>query len=195
MVEGRAFCILSGLLCLSYQMVGCSDSVSWASQRLGHLDTQQGWTVLVHEADRVESLDVATRKRTSIITANSPGETGSPGMASFSPDASEITFKEETKGGGDSLVVFNLKKRTRRVLLKMPYLDGPRWSPDGTAIAFEGRSAASGDYSLYRYTLNDEKLSTVIEGELKGGEMLFSWAPDGKSIVYQTEANDIYVVT
>jgi Tol biopolymer transport system component len=148
---------------------------------------------LVHKWDRIESLDVTTKSLSSIVTVNSSQENQSPGMPSFSPDASEITFKEESEGGGDSLVVLDLKKGTRRVLLKMPYLDGPRWSPDGTGIAFEGRSQTSGDYSLYLYSLNDGKLSTVIEGQLKGGEMLFSWAPDGNRIVFQSAANDIYV--
>jgi len=115
-------------------------------------------------------------------------------MPSFSPDASEITFKQETEGGGDSLVVLDLKKGTRHVLLKMPYLDGPRWSPDGTGIAFEGQSAASLDLSLYLFTLEGGTLSTIVDAELKGGEMLFSWAPDGKSLVYQDAANNIYVL-
>ena len=115
-------------------------------------------------------------------------------MPSFSPDASEITFKQETEGGGDSLVVLDLKKGTRHVLLKMPYLDGPRWSPDGTGIAFEGQSARSAGLRLYLYTLEGGALSTIVEGQLKGGEMLFSWAPDGKSLVYQDAANNIYVL-
>jgi len=144
--------------------------------------------------DRIESLDVTTKSLSSIVTANSSQENQSPGMPSFSPDASEIAFKEESEGGGDSLVVLDLKKGTRRVLLKMPYLDGPRWSPDGTGIAFEGQSARSAGLRLYLYTLEGGALSTIVEGQLKGGEMLFSWAPDGKSLVYQDASNNIYVL-
>ena len=188
-----SFCILCGLLCLSC-LVGCSDRLDVPRLSLGRTEADQGGTVLVYEGKRVESLDVRTKSLSSIVTGSSSGENGSPGMASFSPDASEITFKEETEGGGYSLVVLNLKKGTRRVLLKMPYLDGPRWSPDGAAIAFEGRSAASRDHGLYLYTLEGGALSTIIEGQLKVGEMLFSWPPDGKSLVYQDAANNIYVL-
>jgi len=194
MVERRAFCTLSVLVCLCYRVVGCADAVNLAHERLGRSDPQQGWTVLIYEANQVESLDVSTRKLTPIAIANSSAKTGPPGMASFSPDGSEITFKQRSEGSGDYLVVFDLKNGTRRLPLKMPYLDGPRWSPDGTGIAFEGRLEASGDYSLYLYTLGDGKTSTILEGQLKGGEMLFSWAPDGKSIIFQSTANDIYVL-
>ncbi len=187
-----SFCILSALVYLCC-LIGCSPSFDTARLRLGHAEAKPGGTVLVYKWDRIESFDVTTKSLSSIVTANSSQENQSPGMPSFSPDASEITFKEEIEGGGDSLVVLDLKKGTRRVLLKMPYLDGPRWSPDSTGIAFEGRSQTSGDYSLYLYSLNDGKLSTVIEGQLKGGEMLFSWGPDGKRIVFQSAANDIYV--
>ena len=188
-----SFCILSALVYLCC-LVGCSPSVGTTRLRLEHAESKPSGTVLVYKWDRIESLDVTTKLLSPIITANSSGENRSPGMPSFSPDASEITFKEGTERGGDSLIVLDLKKGTRRVLLKMPYLDGPRWSPDGTAIAFEGQSTASGDLSLYLIMLEGGMLSTIVGGELKGGEMLFSWAPDGKSLVYQDAANNIYVL-
>lgn len=194
MYQGRVFWILAELVCFGYQAVGCSDTVNSAQQPPRRFDIQEHWTVLVHQADRVGLLDVTDGRVTPIPTVNSSAETNSPGMASFSPDGSEITFKQGSGGVGDSLVVLNLKNGTRRSLLKMTYLDGPRWAPDGAGIAFEGRSEVSGDYSLYLYNLKDEKLSTVLEGQLKGGEMLFSWAPDGKRIVLQSAANDIYVL-
>lgn len=186
-------CLLSCFVYLSCQ-AGCSNALDTASLPLGHAEGKLNGTVLVHKMDRIESLDVATKLLSPIVIANSSGGNQSPGMPSFSPDASQITFKQETEGGGHSLVVHDLKKGTRRVLLKMPYLDGARWSPDGTGIAFEGLSAASGHLSLYLFTLEGGALSTIIEGELKGGEMLFSWAPDGKSLVYQDAANNIYVL-
>jgi Tol biopolymer transport system component len=74
----------------------------------------------------------------------------------------------------------------------MPFLDGPRWSPDGQAIAFSGRSGNSGAYDLYSYRLDNKKLVTLIQGNLKDGEMVFSWAPDGEHIVYQSSENTIY---
>jgi len=190
----RASRILSVVVYFCYQVVGCSDAVNLALERPGRSDPQQSWTVLIYEANQVESLDVSNRKLTPIASADSSARTGPPGMASFSPDGAEITFKEQSEVGGDYLVVLNLKNGTRRLLFKMPYLDGPRWSPDGTGIAFEGRLEASGDYSLYFYTLANEKTSMILEGQLKGGEMLFSWAPDGKTIVFQSTANDIYVL-
>ena len=188
-----SFCILSALVYLCC-LIGCSPSFDTARLLLGHAQAKPSGTVLVHKWDRIESLDVTTKSLSSIVTANSSQQNQSPGMPSFSPDASEITFKEETDEGGDSLFVLDLKKGARRVLLKMAYLDGPRWSPNGTGIAFGGQSAASGDLSLYLFTLESRALSTVVKGELKRGEMLFSWAPDGKSLVYQDATNNIYLL-
>ena len=188
-----SFCASSALVYLCC-LVGCSPGLDTARLPLGHAEGKPNGTVLIYKWDRIESLDVATKSLSPILIPNSSGGSRSLGMPSFSPGASEITFKEEAEGGGDSLIVLDLKKRTRRVLLKMPYLDGPRWSPDGTEIAFEGQSTASGDLSLYLFMLEGGTLSTIVEGELKGGEMLFSWAPDGKSLVYQDAANNIFVL-
>ena len=194
MIQIRVSWIMSSLLCVTLQVGDRSDPVNLTHGRLGRWETKQGLTVLIYKGKQVEAVDVVTKKLTTIVAANADAEKGWPGMASFSPDGSEITFKEEGEEGGDPLIVFNPQKRTREVLLKMPYLDGPRWSPDGTGIAFEGRSEASGDYSLYLYSISGGKLSTVLKGQLKGGEMLFSWAPDGKRIVFQSTANDICVL-
>jgi Tol biopolymer transport system component len=188
-----SFCLLSCFVYLSCQ-AGCSNALDMGRLGLGRTGAQQIGTVLVYVGDRVESLDLATKSLSLIVAANSSAANGSPGMASFSPDGSAIIFKEGAGGGGDSLVLLNLKNRTRRRLLKMAYLDGPRWSPDGTTIVFEGRSTASGEYSLYRYRLEGGALTTVIKGQLKGGEMLFSWASDGKGIVYQDANNGVYVL-
>jgi Tol biopolymer transport system component len=187
-----SFPILSLLVYLSC-LVSCSDGLGTARLGPGSADAKQNGTVLVYEGNRVESLNVTTGTLNSIVTANSGGEAGSPGMASFSPDASKITFKEQAGRGEDSLVIYNFTEKTQRVLLKMPYLDGPRWSPDGRTIAFSGRLGNSGAYSLYVYALDIGKLSATIEGQLKDGEMVFSWAPDAKSIAYQDPTNNIYV--
>jgi Tol biopolymer transport system component len=147
---------------------------------------------LIYVADKVESLDVLTGSLNPIVTASMGAKTPAPGMACFSPDAGKITFKEETGRGEDSLVVFDLRERKRQVLLEMPFLDGPRWSPDGGTIAFSGRSSHSGAYNLFSYGLDNKKLATLVQDSLKDGEMVFSWAPDGKHIVYQSSANAIY---
>jgi Tol biopolymer transport system component len=176
-------------LCLIWQVAYSGGRVD------GHpiqSDVGKDWTLLIYVADKVESLDVLTGSLNPIVMANAGAKPPSPGMACFSPDAGKITFKEATGRGEDSLVVFDLRERKRQVLLDMPFLDGPRWSPDGGTIAFSGRSSNSGAYNLYSYGLDNKKLATLVQDSLKDGEMVFSWAPDGKHIVYQSSANAIY---
>ena len=180
----RRIALFITLLCFIFPL-SCSDSKAGGSEPLR---VEKNWSLLIYVADEVESLDIHTGLVSTIVTS----KTTSPGMASFSPDATKITFKERAEGGKDSLVVFDLREGKKQLLLEMPFLDGPRWSPDGEGIAFSGRSADSGAYDLYLYGLDNKKLATLIQGKLKDGEMVFAWAPDGKHIVYQSSDNAIY---
>ena len=185
----RRTILLSGVFCFIWQAAAYSGGRG--NRDPTQSDVANDWSLLIYVADKVETVDVRTGKLTPIATAE-PEMRASPGMASFSPDTRKITFKEENGRGEDSLVVLDLKQSKMQVLLEMPFLDGPRWSPDGGAIAFSGRSRKSGAYSLYSYGLDNKRLTTLIQDNLKDGELVFSWAPDGKHIVYQSSENGIY---
>lgn len=184
----RCIKVFTTLLCLVWQ-AGCFHTTPYdASSRM---EVDSNWALLIYVADEIKSLDIRTGILTPVVTSGM-AKIASPGMASFSPTAAQITFKERTEGRKDSLVVFDLNARDQQLLLEMPFLDGPRWSPDGGTIAFSGRSINSGAYDLYAYGLDNKKLATLIQGDLKDGEMVFSWAPDANHIVYQSADNIIY---
>lgn len=114
-------------------------------------------------------------------------------MASLSPDGTKLAFTEGDSGGSVALVVFDLTTKRRLVLLNSPHLDGARWSPDGEDIAYQGTNSAGKDYAIYRLRLSDKHLSKIAD-DVQYGDSLFWWAPDGKSVVYQTRSDEIDVV-
>lgn len=62
----------------------------------------------------------------------------------------------------------------------------PRWSPDGTQIAFMGKSA-NADWRAFVVTADGRSLRELIPGATAGIDP--TWSPDGKSIVLST--NDL----
>jgi WD40-like Beta Propeller Repeat len=71
-----------------------------------------------------------------------------------------------------------------------PYDYEPRWSPDGTRIAFEGDRASSGLRSLYTVRPDGTGLARLTNSY---GERSPDWSPDGSRFVYD-DAGDIAVL-
>jgi len=160
--------------------------------RLKRFEEEEGWRVLVDKLG-ILYLDIRTASTTPLYLppADTP-DASYVGFASFSPDGTRITFGENW-GHERALIVFDLIERKNEALLTMLYLQGARWSPSGKEIAFQGRLQHIGNYSLYTYRLSDKKLSLLVEKDLRPGEPLFSWAPDGKSIVYEDSQGSIWI--
>lgn len=60
-------------------------------------------------------------------------------------------------------------------------------------MPIKGRILLVKDYGIYEFGLNDKNSSKIVE-DVQYGDSLFSWAPDGKSVVYQTQSNEIDVI-
>jgi dipeptidyl aminopeptidase/acylaminoacyl peptidase len=58
----------------------------------------------------------------------------------------------------------------------------PRWSPDGTVIAFLSDRAERGTYNLYEMSLSGGEARQLTFR--KSGVSSFSWSPDGRSIAF-----------
>jgi Tol biopolymer transport system component len=68
-----------------------------------------------------------------------------------------------------------------RVLVQgLGYLDGPKWSPDGSRIAFVGRFG-NGDMQLWTVKSDGTDLTKISTNGV--GEHI-SWSPSGTEIVY-----------
>jgi Tol biopolymer transport system component len=157
-------------------------------------ETGNRWLLLLHERDIV-SLNVSDSALQHLYPE--PGSSVRPsylGMASLNPAGDKIVFSESPDLLSYSLTIFDLRTHKRESLSELPYIQGPRWAPDGSQIAFEGKTdhtARNG--SLYLYDLSKRAYSIIIEEDLKNGDLLFCWAPDGRKIVYQSGDNKIRV--
>jgi Tol biopolymer transport system component len=94
-----------------------------------------------------------------------------------SPDGRQLTYW--TSGRRNDLFVVDSDGGNRRRLTEGQYKDrGPRWSPDGSRIAFY--SNRSGLYQLWTIHPDGSGLTRVSDVDLNAG--LPTWSPDGKRL-------------
>ncbi|HTK29948.1 MAG TPA: S9 family peptidase [Vicinamibacterales bacterium] len=105
------------------------------------------------------------------------------GEVAFSPDGTRVAFTvtEPPKGTGRQRNIWlaDLNGGVRQLTFSAKSDSSPRWSPDGTAIAFlsDRDGAAAG---LYRLPLAGGEAEKLTEG--KDAVTAFRWSPDGKRI-------------
>jgi len=163
------------------------------TKQLAQLESERGWHILTYEAEAISYYENARRSPILLYSGHANPQSDWIGPASLSPGGESITFAEQADAGPFSLVVYDLGKKRREVVLKMPYIFWPRWSPRGDLIAFQCRTIDHGDYSLCTWRIPDKQVSTVLEG-LPGGEGSFSWSPNGSEIVYQSTTGGIWIL-
>jgi TolB protein len=78
-------------------------------------------------------------------TVGDPGTLGDDGMPAFSPDGSAIVFSSNRAGRNSELWTMRPDGSRQHILVSRPATDdlSPRWSPDGTRLAFVVRSATN----------------------------------------------------
>lgn len=110
----------------------------------------------------------------------------------LSPDGRRVIY-----GGGSftatELMVADVNgsaiENPRRINTGTPTAWNAKWSPDGSTIAFTGRTAASDQLQVWVMKSDgsdSHALTNVLPDE--GGAQLPSWSPDGRSIAIQTNA-------
>jgi len=176
--------LLACILCVCLEG-GCGLRSRELLRRLEQLEKEKGWRILASSGD-LYLLDVQTNSLITIYKeVHDPWNVHlSPG--SFSPDGKSIVLIH-----GDALVVLDLVQRKEEVLLRMPHLEGARWSPAGEGIAFEGGPDSKGLNNLYFIRLRDRTVSLIVEG---GTGSQFSWRPDGKGIVYEDHQQSLWML-
>lgn len=71
----------------------------------------------------------------------------------------------------------------RLQLTSLPmYAQKPRWSPDGTQVAFAG-SLPNQTWRIFRVSRDGGTPEQLTEGKHGNGEVYVSWSPDGKSLI------------
>jgi TolB protein len=114
------------------------------------------------------------------------------GLPSWSPDGKSIALGE---GRYDSIYLVNADSSNLRRLTNHAYNEyGFAWSPDDRRILY-GREKREGIYVIDANGQNDHRLTS--DSPLGSEFGALSWAPDGRSIAYQTDRTgngDIYVI-
>ena len=113
---------------------------------------------------------------------------------SWSPDGKSIVFAGHV-GGFTDLFVYNMETKATARLTQDPYADmEPVWSPDGKTIAFVTDRYTSNLDTLYfggyRVALIDAAggQPRVLDTGLHGDQVDPEWAPDGKTLIFISDA-------
>ena len=114
---------------------------------------------------------------------------------SWSPDGKSIAFAGHV-GGVTDIFVYNIETKTSARLTDDLFSDmGPTWSPDGQSIAFvTDRFSASletlffGDYRLAVVDAAGGGVPRAVETGLHGDQVNPQWTPDGKMLVFLSDA-------
>jgi Tol biopolymer transport system component len=156
-------------------------------------EQHNGWYVIVAERG-IFYLDLADSTLRPLYEGKNASR-GFIGMASLNPTGNKIVFSESADLRLYSLVILDLAAHTRDSHFQLPYLQGPRWSRNGSYIAFEGTTTeTNADSSLFLYKLGESDFSLLVKGDVKSGDLLLCWSPDNKRIVYESADNHIRIV-
>ncbi len=149
-------------------------------------------------------IDTATRERRQITQSKSNNSLD----PSWSPDGKSIAYFTgpddeqlggEAKPGGDHLVILDVASGTTHLLTKTPKTrdQTPRWSPDGSWIAFHRAAKQRGAWHIWLIRPDGTGETELTTGKLE--HTYPTWSPDGRQIAFQCyqpdpDAFDICVV-
>jgi len=165
------------------------------SQRLIELEQHEGWHILVHRMDDISYLCQSERKLEAIYSRFTKPNKGWIGFGSISTDGKKLSLVTEPyEQRSATLTIFDIESGKEEKILTLPYLFGPRWSPDRKRIGFASRPSSSGNFDLNVYDIATSKVSSLLVGELPSGEGYFDWSPDGQRIVYENSSGDLAII-
>lgn len=154
-------------------------------------EAQKNWRLLVYDGKHNYYLRLSSKSLEGL--GLSSGDSLED-FASLHPDGNSLVFAKNWGEGVRALISQVFKSKHESVVANMPYLLCPRWSPRGSEIAFQGKAKDAEAYSLFVLQASDGKPITIVDSEIPSGSCLFSWAPDGKRLAFQSTENKIWLV-
>ena len=154
-------------------IIAVGDEGSLAYGTGAPLQNHQGTPVWVDRSGREEPVDVPARAWW---------------YPQISPDGKRLGFHDHDSGNMDAWI-YELDHGPLIRVTDDPFPDGvPLWSPDGSRVAFWSRRGG-GPSNLYIRSADlsgsDERLTTSLHNQFP-----FSWADDGKLLVFQERSPD-----
>ena len=180
------------------------------SKKTSQLTRQKQWDVrwpssdgksqIVYELDgELEVFDVKTKKATPIkISVPTDGVYKRPARISAAKNVEDFELSPSGKrvlfaARGDIFTVPVEKGPTRNLTQSSDAHDRlPRWSPDGTTIAFV--SDKSGEEQIYVVDQDGDSEPVQITDSLAGRLFHPEWSPDSKRIAFGDKDGDVYVL-
>jgi Tol biopolymer transport system component len=128
------------------------------------------------------ALDVATGESV-LFLAPPEGLVSSLVEFVLSPDGTQLAFEDADADDRSQIFVMNADGTDLHQLTHEPIADSPAWSADGARIAFRGLDSDA-TYEIYVIDVASAEVSRITR-ETQDVEGAPSWAPDGRTIVYQ----------
>jgi Tol biopolymer transport system component len=125
---------------------------------------------------------------------------GTDKLPSWSPDGSKIAFNSERfdaskddYADGEDIFTVNAKGGSIEFLTENDATNtNPRWSPNGSKIAFVSNNNSDNDVEIYEMDANGSN-STRLTNNSSSYDDHPSWSPDGTKIIFEGE-NGLYTV-
>lgn len=148
--------------------------------------SDDGGKMLFHRlVDEGEAVKVLDRKTGAVRTL--VGAEERPLQASFDPEARRVVYCSQTPGR-KLLKIRDVETGATRVLDTGPgdacY---PRWSPDGTSIAYVGKPGARWEVCVVKVDGSGRTVLTEGVAGLHGMDGPVDWSPDSSKLLFQSD--------
>jgi Tol biopolymer transport system component len=106
----------------------------------------------------------------------------------WSPNARHVVFSRFGKGAGNLFRISRTGTGLRRLTAGSPSDEAPRWSPDGSAIAFD-RTVEDGQADVFVVDAGGKTVTRLTANAL--GDHVGGWSPDGTKLAIYRGVLDI----